>query len=119
MSDPTKIFSHQINGEAEFFDPIEVNRRIRHNLQGDDINKIIDQANVGRLDDQGQVIFNPEVPPALAFESRYRFLDAIRFGFKLQPFNPKTGEGPTEDDCDDLWQAYIDWSQKKSQSTVS
>jgi hypothetical protein len=103
-----KVFGPYWNGVAKIYgDPLTIDRRMRRALEGDP-NEFL------------AIAKDPNQPESERFAATERVLRAAEFAFSLQPFDPASGQGSTEEQVREVLQQFSDWvDQKKTQQQNS
>lgn len=84
---------YQAGGKYVYADPFRIRRLLSSALPGDTASRLLDEWE------------NPA--------SAERFLDAIRAVFGLEPFDPATGQGATEDAVIEIWNGWQAFCNQK------
>lgn len=95
-----RIFPFTFDGEQRHVDPLELNRRIIHAMEGDP-NGVVAKCNLEA---------NPE---PVAFDAMEKFVKGVRWAFRLPDYDPATGKGALEADCLRVWDEFQSWLKKK------
>lgn len=94
-----EIFGPVFNGvDQVFLDPLNVYRRLHYALDGKPNQYLKD-----RKSEDVQV----------SFPAQEKLLEAVKFAFGLQPFNPLDGSGTQDGDAFGLLWAFLNWVDKK------
>lgn len=89
-----KIFRYHDGTSERFGDPLAIRRRYWRAIQGENETELFQQAG-GPLD--------------IADEALSRLLPIIRMTFEVEPLDPNTGLGLTEDETLELLKSFFDW----------
>jgi hypothetical protein len=96
------IFPYHDGAEGVFGDPLRIERRMAHALDGD-INAVLADCH--------------SETDAVAFPAIDKLIGATIFAFELTPYDKKTGNGYTEEMCRVLLNRFMDWKEDQKKST--
>lgn len=115
MSENRKVFPYHDGSQQVFGDPFAINKRLWAAVDGR-LEKIAHDAFLPPLG-PGE----PERDPSehvKAIAAQQALLAAVRQAFEMAPFDRTTGQGATDQDCLDAYDAFITWMAEKKTSSA-
>ena len=116
-----QVFGYFDGQQDRMGDPFAVRRRL--DAQLGNVNRVLQECHadypppqpVGWEKDWPPPDWHPPEAAVMdAAAARGRLVEAVRIAFEMAPFDPETGTGALESDCNEAFRAYSDFSQKKS-----